>query len=80
MPKFQITTCPACKQEFEYEIDPLPCILITGDEEKEICPLCNFPIDENAPGYKFRFRKELNPVKPKSGLKRIMEIIKGMLS
>jgi hypothetical protein len=39
-------------------------MLITGDEEKERCPLCHTFFDENDPALKFRFRQELDPIKP----------------
>jgi hypothetical protein len=63
MPTFQITTCPSCQQEFEFEIFPLPCLVIYGDEEKEICPLCHASFDGNDKALKFRFRRVPNPKK-----------------
>ena len=74
MATFQITTCPSCKQEFEEEIDPLPCLIITGYEDKKECPFCNAFFDENDPALKFRFRKDPRPIKS-NALQRIKKLL-----
>ena len=75
MATFQITTCPTCRQEFEEEIDPLPCLVLYGDEEKKECPLCHAFFDEYDKSLEFRFRRVPNP-KKLSGFEKIKKLFK----